>query len=119
MSTNDQKSKIPSTGGGNGFLANSQRFIPKDKVKSTYIGQYFNIEPLLLRLEQSQLCWCGHVTQMSHEQTAKQIIDALPSGKRPRGRPRTCWQNWVEDQAWWRLKIPPTQLALVAGNRDA
>ena len=33
-----------------------------DKVKSTDIRQSLNIEPLLLRIERSQLRWYGHVT---------------------------------------------------------
>ena len=41
------------------------------KVKSTEILQSLNIQPLLLRVEQSQLRWYGHVTQMSHERTVK------------------------------------------------
>ena len=60
-----------------------------DKIKNTNIRQSLNIKPLLLRIERSQLRWYGHVTQMSHEQTAKQLINAFPSGKMPRGRPRT------------------------------
>ena len=89
-----------------------------DKVKSTDIRQSLNIKPLLLRIERSQLRWYGHVTRMSQEQTAKHLIDALPSGKRPRGRPRTCWRNYVEDLTWSRLGIPPAKLPLVAGDRD-
>ena len=88
-------------------------------VKSTSIGQSLNIEPLLLRIERSQLRWYGHVTPKSHERTAKQLMDALPSGKEPRGRSRTCWRNYVEDSAWLRLGIPPAKLPLVAGDRDA
>ena len=56
-------------------------------VKSTDIHQSLNIEPLLLHIEQLQLCWYDHVIQMSHKQTAKQLMDAFPSGKRPRGDP--------------------------------
>ena len=55
---------------------------------------------------------------MSHEQTAKQPIDALPSGKRPRGRPRTCWRNYAEELAWSCRRILPVKLRLVAGDRD-
>ena len=58
-----------------------------DKVKSTGSGQSLNIEPLVLRVKRLQLCCYGHVTRMSHEQTAKQLMDAFPSGKRPRGQP--------------------------------
>ena len=56
---------------------------------------------------------------MSHEQLAKQLMDALPSRKSPRGRPRTRWQKHVEDLAWSRLGIPRAKLPLVAGDRNA
>ena len=55
---------------------------------------------------------------MSHKQTKKQLMDALPSGKRPGGQPRTRWQNYVEDLAWSHLEIPPVKLLLVARDRD-
>ena len=90
-----------------------------DKIKSTDICQSLNIEPLLLCIEQCQLRWYGHVTRMSDEQTAKQLMDALPSDKRPKGQPRTRWRNYVEDLAWLRLEISPTKLPLVAGYRNA
>ena len=80
-----------------------------DKVESTDIRQSFNIERQLLRIEQSQLRWYGHVTQKYHARTAKQLMDALPSGKRPKGRPRTRWlKTWhAQDLAWSSLEIPP------------
>ena len=80
-----------------GFLRKVSGLSLLDKVKSTDICQSLDIEPLLLRIEQSQLRWYGYVTRMSHEQTAKQLINVLSSGKRPRGRPRTRWRNYVED----------------------
>ena len=46
-------------------------------------------------------------------------MDALPSGKRPKAQPRTRWWNYVKDQAWSSLGIPPVKLPLVAGDRDA
>ena len=90
-----------------------------DKIKTTDIRQSLNIEPLVLRIERSQSRWYGHVTRMSHERTAKQLMNALPSGKKPRGRLRTRWRNYVEDLAWSRLGIPPAELPLAAGDRDA
>ena len=67
------------------FLRKVRGLFLLDKVKSTDIRQSLNIEPLLLCIEQSRLRWYDHVTRMSHERTAKQLMDALPSGKRPRG----------------------------------
>ena len=99
-----------------GLLRKVRSLFLFDKVKSTDICQSFNIEPLLLRIERSQLLWYVHVTRMSHKRTAKQLINALPRGKRVRGRPRTRWRSYVEELAWSRLEIPPT---LVARDRDA
>ena len=99
-----------------GFLRKVRDLSLLDKVKSFDIRQSLNLEPLLFRIERLQLRWYGHVTRMTHEQTAKQLIDALPSAKKLRGRPRTRWQNYVEDLAWSRLEISPSKLILVAGD---
>ena len=102
-----------------GFLRKFRDLSLLDKVKSTDIRQSLNIKPLLLRIERSQLRCYGHVTQVSHEQSAIQLMNVLPSGKRLRGQPRTRRQNYVEDLAWSRFGIPPAKLLLVARDRDA
>ena len=79
-----------------GFLQKARGLSLLEKVKNTDIHQSLNIESLLLR---SQLPWYGHMTQMSHERKAKQLTDALLSGKRPRGQPRPRRWNFVEDLA--------------------
>ena len=38
-----------------------------NKVRSSEIRKPLNIEPLLLRIERSQLTWFGHVTKMPQE----------------------------------------------------
>ena len=74
-----------------GFLRIVRGLSLLDKI-SIDIRQSLNIEPLLLHIERSQLRWYGRVTRMSQEQTAKQLMDALSSGKKSRERPRTRWQ---------------------------
>ena len=54
-----------------GFLRKVRSLSLLEKVKSIDICQSFNIEPLLLCIERSQMGWHGHVTRMSHERTAK------------------------------------------------
>ena len=49
---------------------------------------------------------------MSYEQKAKQLMNALPSGKKNREHPRTRWRNYVEKLAWSRLGIPQAKLPL-------
>ena len=77
-----------------------------DKVKSTDICESLNIKPLLLRLERSQLRRYEHVTRMSQERTAKKLLCSTPTGRRPRGRPRTRWRYYEEDLSWSGLGIP-------------
>ena len=52
------------------FLRKVRGLFLLDIVKSIDICQFLNIEPLLFRIERSQLRWYGHVTRMSHKQTA-------------------------------------------------
>ena len=89
-----------------GFLQRISGLIMLDKVKSADIRESLNIEALLLQLERSQLRWNGHVTRMSQERIA--------IGRRPRGRPRTRWQDYVEVLSWSRLGIPAEHLSFVA-----
>ena len=56
---------------------------------------------------------------MSHAQTAKQLMDALLNGIRPREQPKTCWWKYVEDLEWSCFGIPPVKLLLVVGDQDA
>ena len=102
-----------------GFLRRISGLILLDKVKSADIRESLNIESLLLRLERSQLRWYGHVTRMPQERTAKKLLCSTPIGRRPRGRPRTRWRDYVEDLSWSRLGIPAEHLSFVAEDRDA
>jgi len=47
---------------------------------------------------------------MSQERLARQVLLATPTGKRPRGRPRTRWSDCISDLAWPRLGAEPAEL---------
>ena len=70
----------------------------------------FNIEPLLLRIERSQLRWFGHVSRMPQERLPKQALHAKANGRRPVGRPRTRWTDYIEDLGWNRLGLRPSEM---------
>jgi len=53
------------------------------------------IEPLLLRIERSQLRWFGHVSRMPQGFPNKLYLH-----KRPVGRPRTRREDYIEDLEW-------------------
>ena len=60
-----------------------------NKVCSSEIRKSPNIEPLLLRIEKSQLRWFGHVSSMSQERPPKQALLSKANGRRPVGQPKT------------------------------
>jgi len=47
-----------------------------------------------------------------------EVFRARPTGRRPRGRPRTRWKDYVSRLAWGRLGVPTEELEEVAGDRD-
>ena len=76
-----------------------------NKVSRSEIRKSLNIEPLLLRIERSQLRWFGHVSRMPQERLPKQALLAKANGRRPVGRPRNGWTNYIEDLGWNRLGL--------------
>ncbi|KAK3528214.1 hypothetical protein QTP86_026677, partial [Hemibagrus guttatus] len=65
-----------------------------------------------------QLRWLGHLFRMPPGRLPGEVFRACPIGKRPRGRPRTRWRNYVSRLAWERLGVPPEELEEVSGERE-
>ena len=106
--------------------ASEMRFLRKiegatlfNKVRSSEIRKSLNIEPLFLRIEISQLIWFGHVSRMPQERLPKQTLLAKANERRPVGRPRTRWTDYIEDLGWNRLGLHPSEMMEVMENREA
>ena len=99
------------------FLRKIERVTLFNKVRSSEIQKSLNIEPLLLQIERSQLRWFGHVSRMPHERLPKQAVLAKANGKRPAGRPRTRWTDYIEDLGWNRLGLHPIEMMDVIEDR--
>ncbi|CAI5678752.1 unnamed protein product [Oreochromis niloticus] len=65
-------------------------------------------------------CWhlFGHLTRMPPGRLLGEVFRACPTGRRPRGRPRTRWRDYISRLAWEHLGIPPDKLEEVAGERE-
>jgi len=87
-------------------------------VRNSEIRKSLNIEPLLLRIERSQLRWCGHLSRMPQERLPKQVLLGKVKGKRPVGRPRTRWVDYIEDLGWNRLGLQPSEMLAAVADRD-
>ncbi|KAL3052884.1 hypothetical protein OYC64_005410 [Pagothenia borchgrevinki] len=48
----------------------------------------------------------------------RQVFQARPAGRRPRGRPRTRWRDYISSLAWELLGIPQSELVDVARERE-
>ncbi|TWW80480.1 hypothetical protein D4764_01G0002950 [Takifugu flavidus] len=89
-----------------------------DRVRSSAIREELGVDLLLLRVERSQMRWLGHLVRMPPGRLPGEVFRACPSGRRPPGRPRTRWRDYVSRLAWERLGIPPDELEEVAGERE-
>ncbi len=88
-----------------------------DRIRNSVIRESLNIEPLLLKIEKSQLRWFGHVLRMPTNRLPQRVYSAQPTGRRPVGRPRRSWRvhlNGLCD----RLGVSSTGVQTVAVDRD-
>ena len=88
-----------------------------NKVRSFEILKSLNIEPLVLRIERSQLRWFDHISRMPQQKLSKQAVLAKVNGRRSVGRPRTRWTNYIEYLEWNRLELHPSEMMDVMEDR--
>ncbi|KAK5859728.1 hypothetical protein PBY51_021260 [Eleginops maclovinus] len=100
-----------------GFLRRVAGISLRDEVRSSVIREGLGVEPLLLRVERSQLRWFGHLVRMPPGRLSREVFQARPTGKRPRGRPRTRWRDYISSLTWERLGVPQSELVDVARER--
>ena len=100
------------------FLRRVAGFSLRDRVRSSVIREGLGVEPLLLRVERSQLRWFGHLVRMSPGRLPREVFQASPTGRRPRGRPRTRWRDYISALAQERLGIPKLELVDAARERE-
>ena len=81
-----------------------------NKMRNSEIWEFLNIEPLLLRIERSQLRWFGHASRMPQEKLLKQALLAKGNRRRPVRQPRTRWTDYIEDLGWNRLGLHPSEM---------
>ncbi|TWW77246.1 hypothetical protein D4764_12G0006360 [Takifugu flavidus] len=89
----------------------------RDRVRSSDIREGLGVELLLLHIERDQLGWLWHLARMPSGRLSSEVLRTCPTGRRPCGRPRTRWRDYISRRAWDRLGVPPEELIEVAGER--
>lgn len=101
-----------------GFLRRVVGVSLRDRLRSSVIREELGVEPLLICVERSQLRWFGHLVRMPPGRLLREVFQACPAGRRPRGRPRTRWRDYISNLAWEHLGIPQSELVNVARERE-
>ncbi|KAI3371761.1 hypothetical protein L3Q82_024310 [Scortum barcoo] len=118
ISTSKSEAMVLDTGKGWRALSGVAGRSLRDRVRSSVTREELGVEPLLLRIERSQLRWLGHLFRMPPGRLPREVFQACPTGRRPRGRPRTRWRDYVSRLAWERLGVPLEELEEVSGVRE-
>lgn len=64
-------------------------------------------------IKRGQLRWFGHLIRMPPGRLSPEVLQACPTGRRPRGKPKTRWRDISSC-----LGTPLVELENVAGGRD-
>ncbi|TWW60956.1 hypothetical protein D4764_05G0010460 [Takifugu flavidus] len=86
------------------FLCRVAGLSHRDRVRSSSIREELGVEPLLLHIERSQMRWLGHLVRMPPGRLPGEVFRACPS-RRPPGRPRTRWRDYVSRLVWERASL--------------
>ena len=82
----------------------------RDRVRSSVIWEELGVDPLLLHVERSQIRWLGHLVRMPPGVLPGEVFRARSTRRKPQGRPRTRWRDYVSRLAWECLGIPWEEL---------
>jgi len=90
----------------------------RDRVRSSDIRRELRVDPLLLRVKRSKLRFFGHLIRMPPRRLPLEVFWTRPTGRRPWGRPRTCWRDYISHLAWERFKTSQEELESFAGEKE-
>ena len=82
-----------------GFLSRVAGFSLRDSVARSVIHEELRVEPLLLCVKKSQLRWFEHLVRMPPGRLPREMFQERSAGKRPQGRPRTGWRDYISTLA--------------------
>lgn len=69
----------------------------RDRLRNDDIRREFGITSVLELIERNKLRWYGHIQRMDEEKYPKRILNHIPEGTRPVGRPRRRWIEGVDE----------------------
>jgi hypothetical protein len=65
------------------------------KLRNEKLNDLYSL-PSIVRVVKSRMRWAGHVARMGEERNVHRVLVGKPEGKRPVGRPRRRWENYIK-----------------------
>jgi hypothetical protein len=50
---------------------------------------------VIRQIKSRRMRWAGHVTRIGDERKVYRVLVGKPEGKRPLGKPRRIWEDWI------------------------
>ncbi|KAI3371978.1 hypothetical protein L3Q82_006852 [Scortum barcoo] len=88
----------------------------RDRVRSSVTREELGVEPLLLHIERSQLRWLGHLFRMPPGRLPREVFQACPTGRRPRGKTQDTLERLCLSAGLGTPRGPPEELEEVSGT---
>ncbi|TWW67089.1 hypothetical protein D4764_02G0001300 [Takifugu flavidus] len=89
---------------------------PLERGRSSAIQEELGVEPLLLRIERSQMRGLGHLVRMPPGRLPGEVFRACPSGRRPPGKTQDTLERLSLSTGLGTPGDPPDELEEVAGE---
>ena len=109
--------------GGDRFLHRVAGLSLRDRLhtdcdKFSHLGETMSRAAAPPHRWRSHLRWFGHLVRMPPGHLPGEVFWVCPTGRRPRGRPRTCWRGYVSWLVWEHLCVLSEELKEASGERE-
>jgi hypothetical protein len=65
------------------------------KLHNEELHNLYSSPDIIKQIKSRRMRWAGHVARMGEETKVYKVLVGKPEGKRPLGRPRRRWEDWI------------------------
>ncbi|XP_063613758.1 uncharacterized protein LOC134786991 [Penaeus indicus] len=80
----------------------------RERERSTDIRRELGVSDINEKVKEIRMRWYGHVKRREEGHPAKEAMESIVPGRRPRGRPNKRWRENVEDMSHFGVRPEET-----------
>lgn len=69
----------------------------RDKVRNENVRGKLGIASIVEKIREKRLRWYGHIKRRDRDHPCREILQYIPPGRRPAGRPKKGWSKVIKD----------------------